>query len=123
MAHARYSHRRTGLLLAVAVAVVVVASLVAAADASSFGFDLHHRFSPVVRRWAEARGGPLAADRWPARGTPEYYSALSRHDRARRALAGGADDGLLTFAAGNDTYQSGTCVPPPSHIPSPPCKF
>nr|ACG28820.1 aspartic-type endopeptidase/ pepsin A [Zea mays] len=108
MAHARYSHRRTGLLLAVAVAVVVVASLVAAADASSFGFDLHHRFSPVVRRWAEARGGPLAADRWPARGTPEYYSALSRHDRARRALAGGADDGLLTFAAGNDTYQSGT---------------
>ena len=76
--------------------------------------DIHHRFSPVVRQWAEARGHPFAAQEWPARGSPEYYSALSRQDRAhlaRRALAGGAD-GLLTFAAGNDTVQYiGSCVP------------
>ncbi|XP_066371449.1 aspartyl protease family protein 1-like, partial [Miscanthus floridulus] len=86
---------------------IVTAFLVAAGDASSVGFDLHHRFSPVVRQWAEARGHPFAAQEWPARGSPEYYSALSRQDRAhlaRRALAGGAD-GLLTFAAGNDTVQ------------------
>ncbi|EER88970.1 aspartyl protease family protein 1 [Sorghum bicolor] len=105
MAQANSNHRCTGLL--VAVAIVAVSFLVAAGDASSVGFDLHHRFSPVVRQWAEARGHPFAAQDWPARGSPEYYSALSRHDRAvlsRRALADGAD-GLVTFAAGNDTLQ------------------
>jgi hypothetical protein len=110
-ANSKSNHRCTGLLVAVA---IVATFLVAAGDASSVGFDLHHRFSPVVRRWAEARGHPFAAQDWPSRGSPEYYSALSRHDRAilaRRALAGGAD-GLLTFAAGNETVQYiGSCVP------------
>ncbi|CAD6338295.1 unnamed protein product [Miscanthus lutarioriparius] len=104
MARPLSNHRCQDLLVAV---TVVAAFLVAAGDASSVGFDLHHRFSPVVRRWAEAGGHPFAAQEWPAQGSPEYYSALSRHDRAllaRRALAGGAD-GLLTFAAGNDTVQ------------------
>ncbi|KAJ1261751.1 hypothetical protein BS78_09G055200 [Paspalum vaginatum] len=90
------------------VAVAVVAAFLAVAEAStSVGFDLHHRFSPVIRRWAEARGHTVP--QWPAEGSPEYYSELSRHDRAhhaRRGLAGAAADRLLAFAAGgNLTYQ------------------
>ncbi|CAL4966366.1 unnamed protein product [Urochloa decumbens] len=90
-------------LFAVAVAV---AACLAVGEASCVGFDLHHRSSPVVRRWAAARGHHALAAEWPAKGSPEYYSALSRHDRAllaRRGLAGA--DGLLTFADGNDTYR------------------
>ncbi|CAL5040521.1 unnamed protein product [Urochloa decumbens] len=83
-------------------AVAVVAACLAAGEASCVGFDLHHRSSPVVRRWAAARGHHALAAEWPAKGSPEYYSALSRHDRARRGLA---DGGLLTFADGNDTYR------------------
>ncbi|CAN6206663.1 unnamed protein product [Urochloa humidicola] len=97
-------------LVAFAIAVVA-ACLAAVGDASCVGFDLHHRSSPVVRRWAEARGHHALAAEWPAKGSPEYYSALSRHDRAllaRRGLAGaGAADGLLTFADGNDTSDLG----------------
>ncbi|CAN6200492.1 unnamed protein product [Urochloa humidicola] len=89
---------------------VAAACLAAVGEASCVGFDLHHRSSPVVRRWAEARGHHALAAEWPAKGSPEYYSALSRHDRAllaRRGLAsGGAADGLLTFADGNDTFSS-----------------
>ncbi|WVZ78460.1 hypothetical protein U9M48_026166 [Paspalum notatum var. saurae] len=103
---ARFNHRgQCHLLLAVA-AVVALTFLAAAEASSSLGFDLHHRFSPVVRKWAEARGHKAAE--WPAKGTPEYFSALSRHDRARlarRGLAGRAD-GLLTFADGNETFLS-----------------
>lgn len=96
MAHS--THYRV-LLLALA-----VAALLAAGEASGVGFNLHHRFSPVVRRWAEARGHPGAW--WPEarQSSTEYYSALSRHDRAlfaRRELADG--NGLLTFADGNAT--------------------
>ncbi|CAN6220058.1 unnamed protein product [Urochloa humidicola] len=105
---ARSTHSRHDLFL-VAFAVVVAACL-AVGEASCVGFDLHHRSSPVVRRWAEARGHHALAAEWPAKGSPEYYSALSRHDRAllaRRGLAGGAaDGGGLTFADGNDTFTS-----------------
>ncbi|KAL6603472.1 hypothetical protein ACP70R_043833 [Stipagrostis hirtigluma subsp. patula] len=72
--------------------------------ASGVGLDFHHRSSPVVRQWAEARGHLFLGAPWPAHGSPEYYSELSRHDRAhlaRRGLAGA--DGLLSFADGNDT--------------------
>ncbi|XP_062178979.1 aspartyl protease family protein 1-like [Phragmites australis] len=96
---ARFNHHVLVLVL-----VAVAASLVAA-EASGVGFNLHHRSSEVVRRWAEARGHPLGAPR-PAHGSPGYYSALTHHDRAllaRRGLAGA--DGLLTFADGNDTYR------------------
>ncbi|KAJ1260782.1 hypothetical protein BS78_10G258300 [Paspalum vaginatum] len=94
---------RFNLLLAAA----AVVAFLAVAEASTLGFDLHHRFSPTVRKWAEARGHKAAEAEWPAQGSPEYYSALSRHDRARlarRGLAGA--DGLLTFADGNETLMS-----------------
>jgi hypothetical protein len=99
--HYRYNH---DLFFAFAVAVAV---LVAVGEASCVGFDLHHRSSPVVRRWAEARGHPALTAELPPKGSPEYYSELSRHDRAllaRRSLAGAAD-GLLTFADGNHTFR------------------
>ncbi|KAM3215180.1 hypothetical protein ACQJBY_067267 [Aegilops geniculata] len=91
----------------VAVAVAAVAAVLGEAS-SGIGFDLHHRSSPVVRRWAEARGHAWWAE---AEGTPEYYAALSRHDRAhlaRRGLAeegDGGKGGLLTFASGNLTFR------------------
>ncbi|XP_044442375.1 aspartyl protease family protein 1 isoform X1 [Triticum aestivum] len=102
---------RSTCLSLVAVAMAVAAALAAAGEASSgIGFDLHHRSSPVVRRWAEARGHPGAAWWAEAEGTPEYYAALSRHDRAhlaRRGLAegDGGKGGLLTFASGNLTFR------------------
>ncbi|XP_044957726.1 aspartyl protease family protein 1-like [Hordeum vulgare subsp. vulgare] len=91
-----------------AVAVAVAATLAVLGEASGIGFDLHHRSSPVVRRWAEARGHPGAAWWAEAEGTPEYYAALHRHDRAhlaRRGLAEGDGEGLLTFASGNLTFR------------------
>lgn len=90
-------------------AVVALAAFLAAAGAeasNTVGFNLHHRSSSTVRRWAEARGRPLGGVQWPADGSPEYYSELSRHDRvllARRGLAGA--DGMVTFAAGNETIR------------------
>uniref|UniRef100_A0ACD5Y978 Uncharacterized protein n=1 Tax=Avena sativa TaxID=4498 RepID=A0ACD5Y978_AVESA len=92
------------------VAVAFATVLAAPGEASGVGFDLHHRSSPVVKRWAEARGHPAAAWWADAQGSPEYYSALSRHDRvhlARRGLAEGDANGkgLLTFADGNITYR------------------
>ncbi|GJM97424.1 hypothetical protein PR202_ga14351 [Eleusine coracana subsp. coracana] len=96
------------LQLVAVIAVCVMAFLVSGGEASGIGFDLHHKSSPVVRQWAEARGHPLAGVQWPAQGTPEYYSELSRHDRAhlaRRGLAGA--DGVVTFDSGNATIQLG----------------
>ncbi|KAF0902140.1 hypothetical protein E2562_014393 [Oryza meyeriana var. granulata] len=93
--------------LTFAVAVAVAAFLAAAGEVSGLGFDIHHRYSPVVQRWAEERGH--AGMLWPADeviGSPEYYSTLSRHDHAlfeRRRLAQGDD--LLTFADGNITLR------------------
>uniref|UniRef100_A0ACD5VUL0 Uncharacterized protein n=1 Tax=Avena sativa TaxID=4498 RepID=A0ACD5VUL0_AVESA len=88
----------------------VLAALLAAGEADSIGFSLHHRSSPVVRRWADARGH--APDTWwpeaAAEGTSEYYSALSRNDRAlfaRRGLASGNDQGQGQLAFGNATFQ------------------
>lgn len=92
-----YSSSCRGILLFLLAAAVLVAG-----DGGGVGFDLHHRFSPVVKRWAESRGRPAAAAWWPE-GSPEYYSALSAHDRARRVLAGGKGESLLSFADGNST--------------------
>ena len=93
----------TACLLLVAVATV----LAALGEASGIGFDLHHRSSSVVKRWAEARGHPAAAWLDAAQGSPEYYSALSHHDRAHLARRGLAENGkgLLTFADGNITHR------------------
>jgi hypothetical protein len=87
--------------------VAVATVLAALGEAAGIGFDLHHRSSPVVKRWAEARGHPAAAWWAEAQGSPEYYSALYHHDRAHIARRGLADSGkgLLTFADGNITYQ------------------
>jgi hypothetical protein len=113
------------LLVAIAAVVVLLFVAVVTTEASGgIGFNLHHRFSPVVRQWmVDARGGGhgvpgsswLLPEEAPAVGSPEYYSALLRHDRAlftrRRGLASAADgqSTTLTFADGNatrlDTYE------------------
>ncbi|XP_040381039.1 aspartyl protease family protein 1-like [Oryza brachyantha] len=93
----------SGLAFAVAAAVF----LAAAGEVSGLGLDIHHRYSPVVQRWAEERGH--AGMSWPAGeliGSPEYYSTLSRHDHALLARRGLAQaDELLSFADGNLTLQ------------------
>ncbi|RWV97438.1 hypothetical protein GW17_00039777 [Ensete ventricosum] len=71
------------------------------APASGIGFQLHHRFSDRVRRWAEGRAVPGAW--WPDKGTTEYYAALAHHDRALRGRAIAASD--LSFADGNATFR------------------
>jgi hypothetical protein len=102
----------------VAIAAVVFLAVGTEASGGSIGFNLHHRFSPVVRQWMmEARGHGAPGSSWllpeeAAVGSPEYYSALLRHDRAlfarRRGLANADGQSTLTFADGNatrlDTY-------------------
>jgi hypothetical protein len=72
---------------------------------TSFGFDIHHRFSDPVK-------GILGIDKVPDKGTREYYVAMAHRDRlfrGRRLAAGdGGDvDQLLTFSPDNSTYQIG----------------
>lgn len=73
---------------------------------SSFGFDIHHRFSDPVK-------GILQGE-LPDKGTREYYVAMAHRDRifrGRRLAAGdGGDDPLppLTFVPNNETYQIGS---------------
>ncbi|PAN38395.1 hypothetical protein PAHAL_7G169100 [Panicum hallii] len=103
--------------LLVAIAAVVLFLAVGTEASGGIGFNLHHRFSPVVRQWMEARGHApgsswLLPDDAP-KGSREYYSALLRHDRAvfarRRGLANADGQSTLTFADGNatrlDTYE------------------
>ncbi|XP_074583746.1 aspartyl protease family protein 1-like [Curcuma longa] len=78
--------------------LLVLASLAAPAAAAGLGFDFHHRFSDPVRRWFEARGGGGGGGSWPGKGTAEYYSALSRHDRGRSLPE-------LSFADSNATVR------------------
>ncbi|KAG6509144.1 hypothetical protein ZIOFF_034535 [Zingiber officinale] len=74
-------------------------------DASGLGFEFHHRFSDRVREWAEANA--MQGVWWPEKGTVEYYSALSDHDRALRgrSLASANGGSALTFVDGNATYR------------------
>ncbi|CAL9160468.1 unnamed protein product [Musa hybrid cultivar] len=85
-----------GLLLLLAAALIP-------APASAIGFQLHHRFSDRVRRWAEGRAVPGAW--WPEKGTAEYYAALAHHDRALRGRALAAASSDLSFADGNATVR------------------
>ncbi|CAL4995282.1 unnamed protein product [Urochloa decumbens] len=115
MAHSTQLYRNH--LLAIAAIVFLLA---AGTEASSSGiwFDLHHRFSPVVRQWAEKRAAAhapgsswLPEEEAPQQGSLEYHSALSRHDRAlfarRRRLANNAGgQSTYTFADGNATSSS-----------------
>lgn len=69
---------------------------------SSFGFDIHHRFSEPVK-------GIFGIDKLPDKGTREYYAAMAHRDRvfhARRLADGGdVDQKLLTFSPDNSTYR------------------
>ncbi|CAD6337859.1 unnamed protein product [Miscanthus lutarioriparius] len=94
------------------VAIVAVVLLVAVGTKASggIGFNLHHRFSPVVRQWMEARGHAPGSSWLPEdapKGSREYYSALLRLDRAllatRRGLANADGQSTLIFADGNAT--------------------
>ncbi|KAL6888537.1 hypothetical protein ACP4OV_009563 [Aristida adscensionis] len=104
------------LLVAIAAGVLFLA-VATEASSGGIGFNLHHRFSPVVRQWMEARGhgGTTGSSSWSlpeaaAVGSPEYYSALLRHDRAHfarrrgRSLATADGQSTLTFADGNATH-------------------
>ncbi|KAG2572436.1 hypothetical protein PVAP13_7KG178900 [Panicum virgatum] len=100
-------------LLVANAAVVLFLAVGTEASSGGIGFKLHHRFSPVVGQWMEARGhAPGLPDDAP-KGSREYHSALLRHDRAvfarRRGLANADGQRTLTFADGNatrlDTYE------------------
>ncbi|CAJ2646664.1 unnamed protein product [Trifolium pratense] len=72
---------------------------------SSFGFDIHHRFSDPVK-------GILGIDKVPDKGTREYYVAMADRDRVFRGRhladdGGDVDQKLLTFSPDNSTYQIG----------------
>ncbi|XP_028783300.1 aspartyl protease family protein 1-like [Neltuma alba] len=62
-------------------------------------FAMHHRYSDPVK-------GILGIHDLPARGSREYYVAMSHRDRLVRGRGlAGADPTALTFAAGNDTLR------------------
>lgn len=69
---------------------------------SSFGFDIHHRFSEPVK-------GILGIHDVPDKGSREYYVAMAHRDRVFRGRHLAADDihqkQLLTFSPDNETYQ------------------
>jgi hypothetical protein len=73
---------------------------------TSFGFDIHHRFSDPVK-------GIFGIDKVPDKGTREYYVAMAHRDRVFRGRRLAAGDGgdvdqkLLTFSPDNSTYQIG----------------
>ncbi|KAI4327779.1 hypothetical protein L6164_020202 [Bauhinia variegata] len=68
----------------------------------TFGFDIHHRFSDPVK-------GILDIGGLPAKGTREYYVAMTHRDHIirGRGLAVG-DQTSLTFAGGNETFRIGS---------------
>ncbi|GAB4848434.1 hypothetical protein Ancab_003131 [Ancistrocladus abbreviatus] len=73
------------------------------AEVHQFSFDLHHRFSDVVRSIMPF-DHPL-----PEKGTVDYYAALVHRDRihGRRLTGSTIDQTPLTFVAGNATFQIG----------------
>lgn len=97
--HARISVSLYGLLL-----LLFLASRIRCYGLRTFAYDVHHRFSDPVK-------GVLGiddVDLLPAKGSREYYVAMSHRDRAIRRgrnLAAGVDRTALTFAGGNDTYR------------------
>jgi hypothetical protein len=65
-----------------------------------FSFKMHHRFSDPVRKWSEAAG-----DRWPEKGTVEYYAELADRDRLLRGRKLSEFDAPLAFSDGNSTLR------------------
>ncbi|KAB1201788.1 Aspartic proteinase-like protein 1 [Morella rubra] len=71
---------------------------------STFGFDIHHRFSDPVK-------GILGVDDLPEKGSVGYYVAMAHRDRiirARHLAASDLQSTPLTFANGNDTHIIGS---------------
>ncbi|PKA60137.1 Aspartic proteinase-like protein 1 [Apostasia shenzhenica] len=68
----------------------------------SFGFEIHHRFSDRLRRWAKSSSRDLPGG-WPEKGTAEYYAVLAGHDRVHRGRALAEAAAELTFSGGNET--------------------
>ncbi|KAB1201791.1 Aspartic proteinase-like protein 1 [Morella rubra] len=67
---------------------------------STFGFDIHHRFSDVVT-------GILGVEGLPEKGSLEYYVAMAHRDRlmrGRHLAATNNQSPPLTFADGNETH-------------------
>ncbi|XP_062144108.1 aspartyl protease family protein 1-like [Alnus glutinosa] len=65
-----------------------------------FSFKMHHRFSDPVRKWSKAAG-----DRWPEKGTVEYYAELADRDRLLRGRKLSEFDAPLAFSDGNSTLR------------------
>lgn len=72
------------------------------ADARTFGFEVHHRYSDHVRRWLSSTAGVSVED-WPERGSVDYYAALFHHDRVFRGRNLAENGPLVTFIDGNMT--------------------
>lgn len=77
-----------------------------------FTFTMHHRFSDPVKKWSSETGaGNLSpADRWPEKGSFEYYAALADRDRFLRGrklsdVDDDDDDAPLSFSDGNSTFR------------------
>ncbi|KAB1201792.1 Aspartic proteinase-like protein 1 [Morella rubra] len=67
---------------------------------STFGFDIHHRFSDVVT-------GILGVEGLPEKGSLEYYVAMAHRDhfmRGRFLAATNNQSPPLAFSGGNETY-------------------
>lgn len=78
-------------------------------ESAILAFDIHHRFSNNVRRWAEVNSWETG-DVWPEEGSIHYYASLVAYDRAlqhrRRGLATDDDRRTsLTFEDGNATIK------------------
>ncbi|XP_061376430.1 aspartyl protease family protein 1 isoform X2 [Gastrolobium bilobum] len=68
-----------------------------------FTFTMHHRFSEPVRKWSHAAVSP--PDRWPEKGTFEYYAELADRDRFFRGRKLSQIDAGLAFSDGNSTFR------------------
>ncbi|KAI9080500.1 hypothetical protein K1719_037614 [Acacia pycnantha] len=65
----------------------------------TLGFTMHHRYSDPVK-------GILGIHDLPARGSREYYVAMTHRDRLVRGRGlAGVDPTALTFSSGNDTLR------------------
>ncbi|KAJ1701867.1 hypothetical protein LUZ63_001646 [Rhynchospora breviuscula] len=95
-------------LLSLLPSLLLFLSSAPSAETLTLDLDIHHRFSPPVRRWSESNGKELPGG-WLEAGTAEYYAALAGHDLAGGILAesdkgGGAPPGLA-FSEGNATLK------------------
>ena len=75
-------------------------------NARVFTFTMHHRFSEPVKKWSETNAGKLSpVDRWPEKGSVEYYAQLADRDRFLRGRKLSDLDAPLAFSDGNSTFR------------------